>query len=421
MLIGCSRPAPENQLTLWSSTNSFEIAFTRHIVMEWNSDTTRLPIKFQPIPAGQSSEEVILAAIVGRTTPDIYTNIWPGVIEQYREAGVVVALSEFADFDSVYASRVPPPLWEEFTSPDGKVYQMPWKANPLMLFYNGALLREAGVEKLPGTYAEFLALAPKLVIDKNGDGHYDQWLLDPNILPEWWQRFFDFYTFFIAATGGDTMFRDGEVYLDRPETLEVLSFFSEAYEKGYFPRSIFQEDIFIANKLAFHVSGPWLLPHLRRFRPDDYQVFGVTTLPRPAANDGPVYTYGDPKNVVIFSTTRYPDQAWEFVKFMTNRANDLKLLEMTDQLPLRDGLRNDDLFRPYFDAKPDMRIFADQIPYIVSTDHSIYLQEIFDIISQEFDAASIHNAKSPQEGMADMQRRISALVEREKYSSREDN
>ncbi|MCH8328580.1 MAG: extracellular solute-binding protein, partial [Candidatus Marinimicrobia bacterium] len=323
-LAACGRTPPENQLTLWSSTNQFEIAFTRQIVMEWNSDSTRLPIKFQPIPAGQSSEEVILAAIVGRTTPDIYTNIWPGVIEQYRGAGAIVALSDFADFDSVYTSRVPQSLWKGFRSPDGKVYQMPWKANPLMLFYNGAMLEAAGVEKLPETYAEFFALAPKLVIDFNGDGHYDQWLLDPNILPEWWQRFFDFYTFFIAATDGDTMFKDGKVHLDRPETLEVFAFFEEAYKQGYFPRSIFQEDIFVANKLAFHVSGPWLLPHLRRFRPDDYQTFGIMPMLRPVADDAPVYTYGDPKNVVIFSTTRYPDEAWEFVKFMTSRVNDLK-------------------------------------------------------------------------------------------------
>jgi multiple sugar transport system substrate-binding protein len=358
---------------------------------------------------------------VGRTTPDIYTNIWPGVIEQYRGAGAVIRLSDFADFDSVYSSRVPESLQEGFRSPDGQVYQMPWKANPLMLFYNKGLLEEAGVKKLPETYAEFFALAPKLVIDFNGDGHYDQWLLDPNILPEWWQRFFDFYTFFIAATGGNTMLRDGKVNLDRPETLEVLSFFSEAYKKGYFPRSIFQEDIFVANKLAFHVSGPWLLPHLRRFRPNDYQNFGVTTIPRPRADDSPVHTYGDPKNVVIFSTARRPEVAWEFVKFMTSRANDLKLLETTDQLPLREGLLTDPLFRAYFDAHPDMRIFADQIPYIVGTDHSIYLQEIFDIISQEFDAGSIHNAKTPEEALAGMQSRISALVEREHYNTREGN
>ncbi len=402
-------------MTYWCATNAFEIEFARLVVGEWNQDTTHIPVTFQPVPGGQSSEEVILAAIVGKTTPDIYSNIWPGVIEQYREAGAIIPLDQFADFDSFLTSRIPESLREGFRSPDGLYYQVPWKANPLMLFYNQDLLDKAGVSRLPETYDEFFALAPKLAVDHDGDGHFDQWLLDPMILTKWYERFFDFYTFFIAATGGASLLSDGRVALDRPETLEVFTFFRHAYENGYFPRSLFQEDIFLKDQLVFHVSGPWMISYIEKYKPAGR--YGVTTLPRPAKLATPVHTYGDPKNIVIFSTTRYPGEAWEFVKFMTRRANDRRLLEITDQLPLRMDLLTDAAFTSYFENNPQMRLFAEQIPYITGTDHSIYLQEIFDIISQEFDAACIHQVKPVEQAVADLQARVTALIKRESFTA----
>ncbi|UCH63812.1 MAG: extracellular solute-binding protein [Fidelibacterota bacterium] len=417
VLAGCRSASRVDHLTYWCATNTFEIEFARQVVTEWNQDTTHIPVDFQPVPAGQSSEEVILAAIVGKTTPDIYSNIWPGVVEQYREAGAVIPLDQFSDFDSALASRLPPGLIEGFRSPNGQFYQFPWKGNPLMLYYNAGMLGGSGISSVPDTYEEFLSLGPRIAVDLNGDEHPDQWLLDPNILSEWWQRFFDFYTFSIAATGGETLILNNLPQLDRPETFQVMSFFRQGYSSGYFPRSIFQEDIFLKGKVAFHVSGPWMVPYLERYRTEDLH-YGITTLPLPAESSEPVHTYGDPKSIVIFSTTYHPKQAWEFVKFFTSEANDRRLLEVTNQLPLRRNLVSDPYFVAYFNEHPKLRIFAEQIPYIVATDHTIYLQEIFDIISQEFDAACIHQAKPLDDAISDMQARVSTLIERESLASK---
>ncbi len=417
ILAGCRSASQVDHLTYWCATNTFEIEFARQVVAEWNQDTTRIPVDFQPVPAGQSSEEIILAAIVGKTTPDVYSNIWPGVIEQYREAGAVIPFDQFRDFDSVLTSRLPTGLIKGFRSLDDQFYQFPWKGNPLMLFYNAGLLDKAGIGNLPATYEEFLSLGPRVTIDLNGDEHPDQWLLAPNILSEWWQRFFDFYTFSIAATGGETLISNSSPQLDRPETFQVMSFFRQGFSAGYFPRSIFQEGFFLKGKVAFHVSGPWMVSHLERYKTEDLH-YGITTLPLPAESSEPVHTYGDPKCIVIFSTTHHPEQAWEFVKFFTSKANDRRLLEVTSQLPLRRNLVSDPYYAAYFAEHPKLRFFAEQIPYIAATDHTIYLQEIFDIISQEFDAACIHQAKPLDEAISDMQARVTTLIERESLADK---
>lgn len=411
-LVGCSQSRPEGVLTYWCASNSFEIEFAKQITAEWNSDTTRLPVRFQPIPAGRSSEEVMLAAIVAKTTPDVYSNVWPGVIEQYREAGAVLRLSDFSDFDSMLTSRLPEALIPSFRSPDREFYQVPWKSNPLMLVYNAGLLAELGIEKLPRTYSDLLALGPIIAVDLNGDQYPDRWVLNPNIVTVWWQRFFDFYVLFVAATEGQTLISQGRAQIDRVETYRLMSFFRENYIKGYFPRSIFQHDVFLSGQLAFNITGPWIISYLEKYKDEDFE-YGVTTVPVFVESDAPVHTYGDPKSIVIFSTTKYPEAAWEFVKFFTNRANDLRLLKMTSQLPLRKNLDSDPLFSDFFKSNPKLLQFAQQIPYVAGTDHTIYLQEIFDIISQEFDAACIHQVKTVDEAVKSLQRRVTKLLERE--------
>ena len=61
-----------------------------------------------------------------------------------------------------------------------------------------------------------------------------------------------------------------------------------------------------------------------------------------------------------------------------------------------------------------MRLFAEQIPYAVGVDRTIYLQEIFDIISQEFDAACVHGVKTPEEGISDAAKRVRLLLDRDR-------
>ena len=47
--------------------------------------------------------EVILAAVVGKSTPDIYVNMWQGNVEMYAKAKALIALDTLAGFlDFIY-------------------------------------------------------------------------------------------------------------------------------------------------------------------------------------------------------------------------------------------------------------------------------------------------------------------------------
>ncbi|MEO6132668.1 MAG: extracellular solute-binding protein, partial [Saprospiraceae bacterium] len=129
----------QNGLVYWSSSNPEEIKFALKYIDIWNRDHAGTPIEFQPVPEGQSSEEVILAAVVGKTTPDIYSNMWQGDVEDFARAGVLVALDTLDGFLDFLYQRCDSFVVQEITSTNGHIYQIPWKVNPIMMMFNPAM------------------------------------------------------------------------------------------------------------------------------------------------------------------------------------------------------------------------------------------------------------------------------------------
>src|SRR5690606_25377664 len=123
-----------------------EIQFANQIVREWNAEHPELQVKMQPLPASRSTEEVLLAAIAARTTPDVAANIYPGAISQFVDAGGLYEHDSLPDFYEFMNQRSGDAVVQLYTHPSGHVYQIPWKANPVMFAYNVNLLAEAGID-----------------------------------------------------------------------------------------------------------------------------------------------------------------------------------------------------------------------------------------------------------------------------------
>src|SRR4030066_1924550 len=141
-----------DEILYWCSNNNDEIKFAKVSTEEWNRNNPKDQVKYQPVPEGRSSEEIILAAVVGNTTPDIYSNMWQGDVEAYAQAGVLVAFDTLKGFMDFINERSDSEVIEEIKSLDGHIYQIPWKINPIMLIYNVNLIKELGLSGPPKTY-----------------------------------------------------------------------------------------------------------------------------------------------------------------------------------------------------------------------------------------------------------------------------
>jgi multiple sugar transport system substrate-binding protein len=417
VLPGCSEngKSPESvgrviELTYWPAPNPQEIQLADTLVRRWNALHPECRVRMQPIPVSQSTEEVLLAAIAGGTTPDVCSNIQPGALYDFVRAKGLMSLDQFPGFDSIAQERAGTELLQTFRSPDGHIYQLPWKSNPVMMFYNKRLLREAGIARPPRTYSEYLAAGRLVTKDTTGDGQTDIWMGERDIRPIWWQRLFDLYPFYIGASSGRTLFADGKFALDEPAAAEVLTFFRACYGEGIFPRTFFQAgDPFLLEMKATHFSGPWEVATIRKFAPR--MEYGVVPLPLPDHVSGPGYTYGDFKNIAIFSTSEHPEKAWEFVRYLVRAEHDLLLLQMCDQVPVRVDLVTNPLFAGYFRANPVMAEFGIQLQHIRGIDAAPDLKEIFDTLSQIYEASAVFGSTEPQEAVREMTRRTNIIVE----------
>jgi multiple sugar transport system substrate-binding protein len=406
-----SKVSQDQNLLYWSANNPDEILFAKGIVEEWNKLRPDQPVKFQPVPEGRSSEEIILAAVVGKTTPDIYSNMWQGDVEAYSEAKVLVPLDTVAGFLDFIFSRCDSQTIAEVTSEDGHIYQIPWKINPIMLLYNANIFRSLGFKIPPATYSEFMKAAHDFQKDLNGDGYVDQWIGYCEVLVTWYQRFFDFYPLYLAASHGGSLVKGKQVTFNNRYAIEVFRFLQTLYKKKYLPRERLsaRSDAFLLSVIATRFAGPWEIAHAEKFKPEGFD-YDFYHLPVPDDHTGEVYTYGDPKNIVIFNTCKNIPDAWEFLRFMLEKENDLKFLEITRQIPRRRNLFRDEYFRDFFNRNPKMVPFAKQAQFVRGTDLSPVLKEIFDVISQQYEACVIYGVKSPEEAIADAARDAQLLL-----------
>ncbi|MCW9066643.1 MAG: hypothetical protein OQJ78_10130, partial [Ignavibacteriaceae bacterium] len=69
--------------------------------------------------------------------------------------------------------------------------------------------------------------------------------------------------------------------------------------------------------------------------------------------------------------------------------------------PRRKNLNSAPFYNDYFTNNPKMKVFADQSKYVKGTDASPVLKEIFDLISQQYEACVVYGKKTPREAITD--------------------
>ena len=411
VISSCNSSKDNGHFLFWSSNNAQEIAYSTNLIDQWNQNHSGKIIKFQPIPEGQSSEEIILASVVGKTTPDIYANMWQGSVEMYANAGVLIPFDTLDGFMEFIRERCSEEVIEEITSSDGHIYQVPWKVNPIITLYNKGLLESVGIDSLPKTYSQYLEAGSKIELDKDGDGYVDRWVGYTTVKVIWYQRLFNFYAMYLAASNGAPLIKDNKAAFNNQYAIGVFRFLQELYNRGYFSRQRMSssQDPFVMERVATLFTGPWQVPYLNKFKPEHLE-YGFYSMLVPDDHEGPVYTYGDPKNIVIFNTCEDPQTAWNFISTMINKQGDLSLLETTGQFPRRKNLSADPYFSDFLAANPKLDVFAKQVDYIKGVDNHELIVEIFDIISQEYEACVIYNKKTPEKALADAEKAVNVLL-----------
>jgi multiple sugar transport system substrate-binding protein len=345
-------------IDVWYSTNEQEVAWGEQVVEAWNAEHPDEKVSAQAIPAGSSSEDVIAASITAGNTPCLVFNTAPAAVPAFQKQGGLVNLSTTFDDAEEYVTGRSGAAADGFRSADGDLYQLPWKTNPFMLYYNKDVFAAAGLDAEDPqleTYDDVLAAAQAIE-----DAGAADFAIYPPATADYTNVNFDFYPFFLANSGGTQLIEDGQATFTSEEGLETLGFWQTLYAEGFSSAEAYSGDMwagpFADGVAAMGVAGPW-----GKGQFDGKVDFGV--VPLPTADGVPAdgtSTFADSKNVGLYSSCKNQQTAWDFLKFATNDENDLALLEITGQFPTRtdvpelaaDFLAENTFFEPFAASVP---------------------------------------------------------------------
>ncbi|NYE21202.1 extracellular solute-binding protein [Microbacterium immunditiarum] len=388
-------------ITIWYSNNEAEIEWGEQMVEAWNADHPDEQIRAQEIPAGASSEEVIGAAITAGNAPCLVFNTSPAAVPQFQKQGGLVNLSDFPDGDDYILERSGD-VAEQYRSEDGGFYQMPWKANPVMIFYNKTMFADAGLDpENPSlsTYDEFLETARTLK-----EAGVAQYAINPAPTSEFFQSWFDFYPLYAAQTGGTLLVEDGQATFDSDDGGAVAEFWRTLYEEQLAGQEQYQGDAFADGYAAMAIVGPWAIAVY-----GDAVEWGAVPVPTEQGTaPDETYTFSDAKNIGLFTACENKATAWDVLKFATSEEQDGIWLETTGQMPLRQNLT--ETFPDYFEANPAYEQFGDQASRTVEVPNVPNSVEVWQTFRDGYSESVIFGEVPVDEFLTDTAGRIDELV-----------
>ena len=166
---------------------------------------------------------------------------------------------------------------ERLAQKGGKTYAIPYTLNARALFYNGKLLREAGLQP-PANVDEFMAAIRKLrkpeaqqfgyaTISKPGAAN----LVYIEIMP-------------IVMGFGGGFFKDGKPSANTPETIAALKFIKTLYDEQLIPRGMdttTYRQLFVQGKVGMYATGSFFAGVVASGDKETYANLGARPLPLP--------------------------------------------------------------------------------------------------------------------------------------------
>jgi multiple sugar transport system substrate-binding protein len=388
-------------INIWYSNNASEVAWGKQVVGAWNTAHPTERVNAQEIPAGKSSEEVIGASITAGSEPCLIYNTSPASVPTFQQQGGLVSLNSFSDGASYIAARTGAQA-DQYKSPDGNFYQMPWKSNPVMIFYNKKIFAKAGISTTSpplGSYSQFLETAKKLVASKAA-----KFAIYPAPSSEFYQSWYDFYAMFAAESGGKQLVDNKKVTFDSDAGKSVAAFWQQMYAQNLAGKEVYNGDSFADGIAAMSIVGPWAI--------SSYQGkvdWGVVPVPTTSGTSGAdVPTFSDAKNIAMYASCKNRGTAWDFLKYSTSSEADGKLLTTTGQMPMRVNLPQ--TYAAYFASHPEYKTFASEAAHVVEVPNVPNSVEMWQDFRDAWSKSVIFGKQDPNAALSDAAKKINDLL-----------
>jgi len=271
----------------------------------------------------------LLTMIAGKIAPDIF-HVTQANFPFYANKDVLLPLDDFiANDDTVRREHFYSKLLDGMSA-KGKLLGLPADFSPIVTFYNQDMFKKYGVKyPEPGwTWDDFLEKCKALTKDTDKDGFTDLWgtvNVDAyNRWPAWvWGNGGDIFTPDVKRCIMDTPEAIGglKFYVDLSLTEEVAPTPGESMGQGY-------EEMFMARNAAMIADSRYAY---KRYLKGDGLPFKWDLAPMPKGRElATTFIWG---GNCIYHGTPYPEESWNFLKFLSGEVGAAINLEGGNALP----------------------------------------------------------------------------------------
>jgi multiple sugar transport system substrate-binding protein len=285
----------------------------RNMTAEFEADHPGVTVDLEFVSYEALHNKIVTAAAAGSGGYDVvlFDVIWPA---EFAEYGILVDLTDRISQETIDA--VVPGAWTTVMS-EGHYYGMPWILDTKYLFFNRAMMADAGFDAPPTTWSELLDQARAIK---------DMGTVEYPIVWSWGQAeaMVCDYTTLLSAYGGD-FFEGAEPAFQQDGGLEALRFMADSLDAGLSnPASTesLEEDvrrIFSSGEAAFALN--WTYMYNLANDPAESQVAGqVGVAPAPGVEGvSELSAMNGSMGLGVTTTSEHPDLAYEYVAYLTSR------------------------------------------------------------------------------------------------------
>jgi ABC-type glycerol-3-phosphate transport system substrate-binding protein len=284
----------KTKLVFWNGLTGSDGVTLDGIVNKFCAANPDISVRVEKMVWATYFDKLLTSLVSGDGAPDLFL-LHEFEIPQFASQGVLYETSEFFKPQGELDKKDYEPEYLKAIVYDGKTYGVPLDRHGWGIVINKELFKKAGLDpaKAPKNAQEYIALATKLTLDKNGkhpnesgfdDKNVVQWgtlvsWTKPNFLSLLWQN------------GGDWTDGKGHATFNSPEARKTLQFWCDLiwkYKVSPKPAGFDGWQSFANGKLAILPEGCWMY----NFLVDNKIPFGVWEYPQLGDKKAAVWTSG---------------------------------------------------------------------------------------------------------------------------------
>lgn len=279
-------------------------------VEEFNNMQDRIKVVVDNVPAGDTYTKLALTTEAGNP-PDVYMTYWTvGAASN----GLAYDLAPFIEQEGEeWFNSYAKTSWD-FNAFAGSFYGVPYRVSPVTVILNLNMFEKAGLDVPPydWTWDDFLETA-RLLTNEDEDeygycisGSAESHGTDAQYYP------------FLFSAGGRMINDEGLAGFNSPEGEEALQFMIHLIEEGVVPPGTTTAsnntcvDLLVSDKAAMWIDASLWLGFIRAPHPEAN--ITIATMPSHTASS----TDNGGTGLGMASKTKHPEEAWEFLKFLTS-------------------------------------------------------------------------------------------------------